>query len=502
MKLWTCTWVSCLLTLLLCFGSECGSLRFKGRSKRELVRVRESRATVPGACATRLPRGKRSVPPAVERRLGRQQRRTSQAVSNSLERGSNAVYFTGRGDQLRLKPGVEIPRGNFTLELWIKPEGGQRSPAVIAGLYDKCFYASSDRGWLLGIQAVSEYGNRDPRFFFSLKTDRAHKVTSVHANTRYTPNQWVHVAITYDGVYMKLYVNAAQVGVSREQSGDVFSHLTKKCKVLMIGGNALNHNYRGAVERLGLWRYARAQRQIIKDMQGHEHPLDLPHLVIRETFEHPERKWLTVKDGTFPQPERGSVGKVVGGVLGTSMTNIEGLLDTTLEPPPCGQTVCDNLQVIKNFNQLWTFRRPKKVRYRVVNIWDNLQKRPTVTDHQISLQHQQLNDAFSPYNITWELSIHNVTNSSLRHRLILANCDISKVGNDVCDPECNHPLTGYDAGDCTLGHRGRCPEHKQGNGICEPECNWENFNFDLGDCCDPALTDVTKTCFNRTSPHR
>uniref|UniRef100_A0AAV2IUM0 Pappalysin-1-like n=1 Tax=Knipowitschia caucasica TaxID=637954 RepID=A0AAV2IUM0_KNICA len=377
-----------------------------------------------------------------------------------------------------------------------------RCISVGAGLYDKCFYASSDRGWLLGIQAVSEYGNRDPRFFFSLKTDRAHKVTSVHANTRYTPNQWVHVAITYDGVYMKLYVNAAQVGVSREQSGDVFSHLTKKCKVLMIGGNALNHNYRGAVERLGLWRYARAQRQIIKDMQGHEHPLDLPHLVIRETFEHPERKWLTVKDGTFPQPERGSVGKVVGGVLGTSMTNIEGLLDTTLEPPPCGQTVCDNLQVIKNFNQLWTFRRPKKVRYRVVNIWDNLQKRPTVTDHQISLQHQQLNDAFSPYNITWELSIHNVTNSSLRHRLILANCDISKVGNDVCDPECNHPLTGYDAGDCTLGHRGRCPEHKQGNGICEPECNWENFNFDLGDCCDPALTDVTKTCFNRTSPHR
>uniref|UniRef100_A0AAV2IQE2 Uncharacterized protein n=1 Tax=Knipowitschia caucasica TaxID=637954 RepID=A0AAV2IQE2_KNICA len=144
MKLWTCTWVSCLLTLLLCFGSECGSLRFKGRSKRELVRVRESRATVPGACATRLPRGKRSVPPAVERRLGRQQRRTSQAVSNSLERGSNAVYFTGRGDQLRLKPGVEIPRGNFTLELWIKPEGGQRSPAVIA---ERAVWGVCGVGW-------------------------------------------------------------------------------------------------------------------------------------------------------------------------------------------------------------------------------------------------------------------------------------------------------------------------------------------------------------------
>ena len=184
------------------------------------------------------------------------------------------------------------------------------------GLYDKCFYASSDRGWLLGIQAVSEQGNRDPRFFFSLKTDRAHKVTSIHSNARYTPNQWAHLAATYDGVYMKLYVNGAQVGVSREQSGDVFSHLTKKCKVLMIGGNALNHNYRGAVERVGLWRQARGQRQIIRDMQGHEDPQELPQLVIRENFRYPDRKWLTVKDGNFPKSEPGINGRLgyAGGV--------------------------------------------------------------------------------------------------------------------------------------------------------------------------------------------
>uniref|UniRef100_A0A3Q3CDN4 Pappalysin-1 n=1 Tax=Haplochromis burtoni TaxID=8153 RepID=A0A3Q3CDN4_HAPBU len=499
MKLWTSPWVSCLVILILCFGSECGIVRKKGRSKRELVRIREAKATIPGACATRLPRGKRSLP-GLERRVLRQRRRSSQAEGNSPDRGK-AVYFTGRGDQLRLKPGVEIPRGNFTVEMWIKPEGGQRSPTVIAGLYDKCFYASSDRGWLLGIQADSEYGDRDPRFFFSLKTDRAHKVTSMRSNARYIPNQWAHIAITYDGVYMKLFVNGAQVAVSREQSGDVFSHLTQKCKVLMIGGNALNHNYRGAVERVSLWREARGQRHIIRDMQGQEDPQDLPKLIIRETFEHPGRKWLTVKDGSFPQPEHRG-GARSGFVNGGGNGNAEGFLDTSLEPPTCGQTVCDNVEVIRNYNQLWTFRRPKKVRYRVVNIWDDARTRPTVSDHQIILQHQQLNDAFSPYNITWELSIHNVTNSSLRNRLILANCDISKIGDDQCDLECNHPLTGFDAGDCISRYRNSCPEHKQGNGICDPECNWENFFYDLGDCCNPNVTDVTKTCFNRSSPHK
>lgn len=131
MKLWTSPWVFCLVILLLCFGSECGTVQRKGRSKRELVRIREAKATIPGACATRLPRGKRSLP-GLERRVLPHRRRSAQAVENSSDRG-NSVYFTGRGDQLRLKPGVEIPRGNFTLEMWIKPEGGQRSPTVIAG---------------------------------------------------------------------------------------------------------------------------------------------------------------------------------------------------------------------------------------------------------------------------------------------------------------------------------------------------------------------------------
>uniref|UniRef100_A0AAY4ATE2 Pappalysin-1 n=1 Tax=Denticeps clupeoides TaxID=299321 RepID=A0AAY4ATE2_9TELE len=485
-------WLPCLVMLILCVGSECGTVWRKARSKRELVRVRDARAAFPGACATRLPRGKRSLP-GLDRRLPRQRRRSSQAEESASGRG-RAVYFTGRGDQLRLKPGVEIPRGNFTLQMWIKPEGGQRSPTVIAGLFDKCFYASSDRGWLLGIKTVSEQCNRDPRFFFSLKTDRAHKATAIYSNGRYLPNHWAHVAITYDGLYMKLFINGAQVAVSREQSGDIFSPLTKKCKVLMVGGNALNHNYRGAVERLSLWREARSQKDITWDMHGHpDLPEDLAHLVIRENFEHPARKWLTVKDGSFPQPDDGTRAGV-GGASG-------GSLDTTLEPPSCGQTVCDNVQVVNNYNNHWSFRKLKTVRYRVVNVFNDEGREPTVTDQQIHLQHQRLIDAFSMYNITWELMVHNVSNSSLRHRLVLANCDITKVGDDECDPECNHTLTGFDGGNCR-NHRSRCPQYKQGNGVCDPECNVESYFYDGGDCCNPNVTDVTKTCFNSSSPLR
>lgn len=129
-----CTWLPYLLVFSLCLGCECGALGRMSRS-RDLVRAREVGGVSPEACGTRLPRGKRSLS-GTERRAGRLHARFSQpgeSAGTAFRR--NSVYFSGRGDQLRLKPSVEVPRGNFTLEMWIKPEGGQRSPSVIAGLF-------------------------------------------------------------------------------------------------------------------------------------------------------------------------------------------------------------------------------------------------------------------------------------------------------------------------------------------------------------------------------
>lgn len=46
-----------------------------------------------------------------------------------------ALYFSGRREQLKVNPaaGLVLPRDKFSLELWVKPEGGQSNPAIIAG---------------------------------------------------------------------------------------------------------------------------------------------------------------------------------------------------------------------------------------------------------------------------------------------------------------------------------------------------------------------------------
>uniref|UniRef100_A0A8D2LSN0 Pappalysin-1 n=1 Tax=Varanus komodoensis TaxID=61221 RepID=A0A8D2LSN0_VARKO len=438
------------------------------------------------SCAKRSERGKRVLGKTKRRPAGNCDYLHSDSpyfknIIMEIKRG--AAMKVGRG------AGLELPREAFTVQVWLRPEGGQRAPAVIAGLYDKCSYTTLDRGWVLGINNVSDQGNRDPRYFFSLKTDRARKVTTITDHRSYLPNQWVHLAITYDGHLMKLYVNGAQMAASREQVGSLFSPLTTKCKVLMLGGNTLNQNYRGYIEHFSLWRTARSQKEILLDMTRATHGVEasLPQLVFQETLLNVKSTWSPMKDSpSLPQIEFTS--------------HPSYLLDTSLDPPPCGQTVCDNVEVITSYNKLPSFQHKKVVRYRVVNIFDDHYQNPTVSRQQIEFQHQQLNEAFGPYNITWELAVLELKNSSLRHRLILANCDINKIGDENCDPECNHTLTGYDGGDCR--HVRHSPQNKKQNGVCNMDCNYEKYSYDGGNCCNPEITDVTKTCFDPDSPHR
>lgn len=56
-------------------------------------------------------------------------------TSNPHGGGLPVLYFSGRRERLLLRPEVlaEIPREAFTVEAWVKPEGGQNNPAVIAG---------------------------------------------------------------------------------------------------------------------------------------------------------------------------------------------------------------------------------------------------------------------------------------------------------------------------------------------------------------------------------
>ncbi|XP_036891062.1 pappalysin-2 [Sturnira hondurensis] len=413
-------------------------------------------------------------------------------TSNSHGGGLPVLYFSGRRERLLLRPEVlaEIPREAFTVEAWVKPEGGQSNPAIIAGVFDNCSHAVSDKGWALGIRSGKDSGRQDARFFFSLRTDRVKRATIVIGHSRYQPGTWTHVAATYDGQRMALYVDGTQVASSRDQSGPLNSPFMASCRSLLLAGDGSEngHYFRGHLGTLVFWSTALSQSHLQHSPQHPSGVDELTTLVLTATFEPLEEQWVPFRDDEYPRLE----------VLQGFEPEPETL--SPLQPPLCGQTACDNVELISQYNGHWPLRGEKSIRYQVVNICDDEGLNPTVSDEQIRRQHQALLEAFGRYNITWQLSVRRVHNSTLRHRVVLVNCEPSKIGNDHCDPECEHPLTGYDGGDCRL--QGRCYSWNRRDGLCHVECNNMLNDFDDGDCCDPAVTDVGKTCFDPDSPNR
>uniref|UniRef100_A0A3Q3FZI8 Pappalysin 2 n=1 Tax=Labrus bergylta TaxID=56723 RepID=A0A3Q3FZI8_9LABR len=377
-----------------------------------------------------------------------------------------ALYFSGRREQLKVKPaaGVELPRAKFSLELWVKPEGGQSNPAVIAGVFDNCSHSLSEKGWSVGIRTLEPAGAKDARFYFTLRTDRATKSTTVYSHQRYRANSWTHLMAVYSGRSMTLYVDGAKVGESSIQSGNLYSPFMKTCRTLFLGSNQSDQgqSFRGHIGGLVLWGYARSHEELLN------RPLQIDK----------SEPLLAMWADFMPEQE----------------------LVSPFLPSPCGLTPCDNTDIIFGYNNNWQLRAHKRIRYRIVDLSNNNGGNPTVSQGQIQLQHRILTEAFRPYNISLDLSVHTVKNSSLRQRFILSNCRIGKIGNRHCDPECDHPRTGHDGGDCL--RLGPCYNWKRQDGVCNMECNSIHYDYDDGDCCDPEVTDVLKTCFDPESPDR
>lgn len=357
-------------------------------------------------------------------------------------------------------------------------------------MFDNCSHTVNDKGWALGIRSGKDKGRRDATFFFSLRTDRVKKATIVTGHSRYQPGTWTHVAATYDGQHMALYVDGTRVASSPEQTGPLNSPFMTSCRSLLLGGDSSEdgHYFRGYLGMLVIRSAALSQISFQHSPQHPSRADELTTLILTATFNPLKEQWVPFRDETYPRLE----------VLQNSESQPESL--TPLQPPPCGQTACDNVELISQYNKHGPLRKEKVIRYQVVNICDDEGLHPTVTDDQIRLQHEALNEAFSRYNISWQLSVYRVHNSTLRHRIVLVHCEPSDIGNDHCEPGCNHPLTGYDGGDCHK--QSRCVSWNRRDGRCQLECNTMLNDFDDGDCCDPEVTDVHKTCFDPDSPRR
>jgi glucose/arabinose dehydrogenase/PKD repeat protein len=169
---------------------------------------------------------------------------TSGRYGNALNfNGSNALVSVADAPSLRLTNAM-------TLEAWV-------FPAVVNRAWRDVIYKGDDNYYLEATStrnpAVPVGGGR----FGPAGTD-------VNGTASLPVNTWAHLALTYDGATLRLYVNGVQVG-SRARSGN----LVTSANPLQMGGDSIHGQYfTGTIDEVRVYNQARSATQIQGDMSA------------------------------------------------------------------------------------------------------------------------------------------------------------------------------------------------------------------------------------------
>uniref|UniRef100_A0A8R1TRF8 Peptidase_M43 domain-containing protein n=2 Tax=Onchocerca TaxID=6281 RepID=A0A8R1TRF8_ONCVO len=401
---------------------------------------------------------------------------------------NHAIYLNG-STGLRLSTPVWQTLANkmrfaFTLEIWVQIEGGQPDSAVIIGMFkalnDICGKKKDAITWKISIETESN-GEHGARLAVSLIPELAPESYQLRNVKAHRFGEWIQTAVVFDLHQLLFYVNGARVGKLVREFGVLYSEIRSACKRLYLAtdGNRSSRDevvgFRGYIGKLRITdRFIDHSELIREQWQGN---------VFEENFAD-IHQW-----------------KCLGSDLGVRKEEIPRKdIPRNIEIPHCGRTICDNPVVASNYLHHWNLHAIKKLKYRIVVISDDDGSNVNIRTDFIMRQHVELLKAFESYNITWDLELINIQNTSLRRKTIVFGCQSSAIGNKRCDIECRHAITGDDGGDCKI--QAKCEKWMLGNNHCELECNNRENNWDKGDCCTDFTFSDNQFCIDPTSIYR
>ncbi|MGL4420447.1 MAG: LamG-like jellyroll fold domain-containing protein [Gemmataceae bacterium] len=141
--------------------------------------------------------------------LGKPQRAAEPVPALILAGPDDGVLL--RAEQLR---GADLPTQNTTLTAMVRVDTTAEWGGILSCFQDN---GSRERGIVIG--------HNEKNFFFGLATTGADDgdgfMTYLKSKSTFTLGQWVHLAATYDGKTMRLYINGQLDASSTEQSGPI-----------------------------------------------------------------------------------------------------------------------------------------------------------------------------------------------------------------------------------------------------------------------------------------
>src|SRR3989344_6153082 len=177
------------------------------------------------------------------------------ATANTSGKYNGGITFDGVDDYVQVpsSSALNITGNQVTLMLWVNPSSG---------------YSNQRGGVLKGPQTNGEryflgvnYDNYEPDFRIYAGGTQT-RINTGHAGT-VPANTWTHIAGTYDGNTMRIYVNGAEVG-SIAKSGNIDS----SSDLLLIGRRTLTDArfFAGSIDEVRIYNRALTQLEIQGEM--------------------------------------------------------------------------------------------------------------------------------------------------------------------------------------------------------------------------------------------
>jgi hypothetical protein len=171
------------------------------------------------------------------------------ATRTTAGKYGSALSFNGTNARVRVNSSASLNvTTGLTLEAWVRPTASQSAWRTIVQKQSDAYFlnASNDNGPLFP-SGGGIFGG---------------VTTYVSASAANPINVWTHVALTYDGAMLRLYVNGTQVA-SQARTGNI--QITSN--PLWIGGNnPYGEYFRGLIDEVRVYNRALTQAEIQADM--------------------------------------------------------------------------------------------------------------------------------------------------------------------------------------------------------------------------------------------
>jgi len=172
---------------------------------------------------------------------------------------NRALKLDGDGDMVSVPHDTSLDLDTVTVEMWVKP-GTDLTGKDVSFIRKERY---SDTCFILEQLYDQEDSNTEELFMWVNNGSSWYKNNRAAYNTfAFAPGEWYHLAATYDGSLIQLFVNGRLLATRRYTGGTGDSNINP----VYIGSNGNGRWFDGLIDDVRIFDYARTQAEIVSTM--------------------------------------------------------------------------------------------------------------------------------------------------------------------------------------------------------------------------------------------